>query len=79
AGPLEGIPVTIKDAFDVAGQETATNTLALQGPIATTDNVVVERLRRAGAVIIGKTTMSELGWSGISRNPVTGITHNPWG
>lgn len=79
AGPLEGIPVTIKDAFDVAGQETATNTLALKGPIATGDNIVVERLRRAGAVIIGKTTMSEFGWSGISRNPVTGITHNPWG
>ncbi|MGL4287838.1 MAG: amidase [Phreatobacter sp.] len=79
AGPLEGIPVTIKDAFDVAGQETATNTLALKGPIAATDNIVVERLRRAGAVIIGKTTMSEFGWSGISRNPVTGVTHNPWG
>jgi aspartyl-tRNA(Asn)/glutamyl-tRNA(Gln) amidotransferase subunit A len=77
-GPLEGIPVTIKDAFDVTGQETATNSLALKGPVATRDNIVVERLRRAGAVILGKTTMSEFGWSGISRNPVTGVTHNPW-
>ena len=79
AGALEGIPVTIKDAFDVQGQETATNSLALKGPVAEQDNIVVERLRAAGAVIIGKTTMSEFGWSGISRNPVTGVTHNPWG
>ncbi|MBO4223876.1 amidase [Bradyrhizobium neotropicale] len=78
AGPLEGIPVTIKDAFDVAGQETSTGSYAIKGQVAATDNVVVERLRKAGAVIIGKTTMSEFAWSGMSRNPVTGITHNPW-
>lgn len=76
---LEGVPVTIKDAFDVRGQETATNSPAIQGAVAPTDNIVVERLRNAGAVILGKTTMSEFGWSGLSRNPVTGITHNPWG
>ncbi|HVQ70746.1 MAG TPA: amidase family protein [Bradyrhizobium sp.] len=79
AGPLEGIPVTIKDAFDVAGYETSMGSYALEAPVATCDNVVVERLRKAGAVVIGKTTMSEFAWSGISRNPVTGITHNPWG
>ena len=79
AGPLEGIPVTIKDAFDVAGYETSMGTYALEAPVATCDNVVVERLRKAGAVVIGKTTMSEFAWSGLSRNPVTGITHNPWG
>ena len=78
AGPLEGIPVTIKDAFDVAGYETSMGTYALEAPVATCDNVVVERLRKAGAVVIGKTTMSEFAWSGLSRNPVTGITHNPW-
>lgn len=77
--PLEGVPVTIKDAYDVAGYETATCSHAIKGRVATTDNPVVERLRAAGAVILGKTTMSEFGWSGISRNPVTGITHNPWG
>lgn len=76
---LEGVPVTIKDAYDVAGLETATCTHALKGKVATQDNPVVARLREAGAVILGKTTMSEFGWSGLSRNPVTGVTHNPWG
>lgn len=76
---LEGVPVTIKDAYDVAGLETATCTHAVKGKVATQDNPVVARLRSEGAVIIGKTTMSEFGWSGLSRNPVTGITHNPWG
>ena len=42
---------------------------ALAAPVATCDNVVVERLRKAGAVVVGKTTMSEFAWSGISRIP----------
>ncbi|WP_414897537.1 amidase [Rhodovulum sp. YEN HP10] len=46
---------------------------------AEVDNPVVARLKREGAIVLGKTTMSEFAWSGISRNPVTGITHNPWG
>ena len=79
ARPLEGIPVTIKDAYDVAGHATSMGSLAFKAPVATADNVVVERLRKAGAVILGKTTMSEFAWSGLSRNPVTGVTHNPWG
>lgn len=79
AGRLEGIPVTIKDAYEVAGQPTSMGSLALKAPVAVSDNVVVDRLRRAGAVILGKTTMSEFAWSGLSRNPVTGVTHNPWG
>src|SRR3546814_1331890 len=38
----------------------------------------VARLKQAGAVLLGKTTTSELGWTGVSRSPLTGITHNPW-
>ncbi|MFH1342646.1 MAG: amidase family protein [Pseudomonadota bacterium] len=76
---LEGIPVTIKDVCDVAGVETETGSHAIRVRFPADDNPVVARLRSAGAVILGKTTMSELGWSGISRNPVTGVTHNPWG
>ncbi len=76
--PLEGIPVTIKDICDVGGVETETGSHAIRAGIPAEDNPVVARLRSAGAVILGKTTMSELGWSGISRNPVTGVTHNPW-
>tara|TARA_R110000751_G_scaffold91063_10_gene178511 strand:+ start:297 stop:1718 length:1422 start_codon:yes stop_codon:yes gene_type:complete len=76
---LEGVPVTIKDFYDVAGQPTETGSFALRKGVAGADNPVVTRLREAGAVVIGKTTMSEFAWSGISRNPVTGVTHNPWG
>jgi aspartyl-tRNA(Asn)/glutamyl-tRNA(Gln) amidotransferase subunit A len=77
--PLDGVPVTIKDAYDVAGYETATCSYAMTGPVASKDNPVVQRLRAAGAIVIGKTTMSEFAWSGLSRNPVNGVTHNPWG
>lgn len=79
ARPLEGVPVTVKDFYDVAGQETETGCFAIRKGVAAADNPVVTRLREAGAVVIGKTTMSELAWSGISRNPVNGVTHNPWG
>ncbi len=79
ARALEGIPVTVKDVCDVAGIETETGCHAIRAGVAPADHPVVARLRAAGAVILGKTTMSELGWSGISRNPVTGVTHNPWG
>ena len=79
ARPLEGIPVTIKDFYEVKGQVTETGSWSLRKPPAAEDNPVTARLRAAGAVILGKTTMSEFAWSGISRNPVTGVTHNPWG
>lgn len=78
--PLLGIPVTIKDAYDVAGIKTEMGSkwLSATNAVATADNVVVERLRKAGAVVLGKTTTSELAWSGLSWSPLTGITHNPW-
>lgn len=77
--PLDGVPVTIKDFYDVEGVTTETGSLSMPGKVAKADNPVVKRLRDSGAVIIGKTTMSELAWSGMSRNPVNGVTHNPWG
>lgn len=79
--PLLGIPVTIKDAYDLAGckTEAGSNWLAATTGVATQDNVVVKRLRDAGAVVLGKTTTSEMAWSGLSYSPRTGITHNPWG
>ena len=76
---LEGVPVTVKDFYEVKGQETETGSFAIRKGPAAADNPVLTRLREAGAVVIGKTAMSELAWSGMSRNPVTGVTHNPWG
>ena len=77
-GPLHGVPVTIKDLFDVEGLPTDRGSLTERGSVAVTDSPVTARLRAAGAVILGKTTTSEFGWTGVSRSPLTGITHNPW-
>ena len=77
-GLLHGVPVTIKDLFDLEGLPTERGSFALAGHVADSDSPVTERLKSAGAVIIGKTTTSEFGWTGMSRSPRSGITHNPW-
>lgn len=75
--PLLGVPVTIKESFDVAGLPTSWGLEAFRGAIATEDAVVVARLRAAGAIILGKTNVSEglAGWN--ADNPVYGRTDNP--
>ena len=77
-GPLHGVPVTIKDMMGVKGLPTARGSNILAGDIATEDTPFVTRLRDAGAVVLGKTTTSEFGWSAVSHSPLTGLTHNPW-
>ncbi|MCG6121763.1 MAG: amidase [Microvirga sp.] len=69
-GPLDGRIVSIKDLFDVRGETTTAGSVVLQGrPPAERDAPIVARLRRAGAVIVGKTNMSEFAFSGIGINP----------
>ncbi|MCC5979128.1 MAG: amidase [Salinarimonas sp.] len=69
-GPLDGRIVSIKDLFDVAGETTLAGSVILRdAPPAATDAPIVARLRRAGAVITGKTNMSEFAFSGIGINP----------
>ncbi|CAN7682020.1 amidase family protein [Bradyrhizobium sp. LjRoot220] len=77
-GPLHGIPVTIKDLEPVRGMPFERGTYLFRGDVAPVDNVVVARLREAGAIILGKTTTPEFGWKGVSHSPLTGVTHNPW-
>ena len=77
-GALHGIPVTIKDMAETAGIPTERGSHALKGHVPTVDAPVVSRLRAAGAILLGKTTTSEFGWTGVSRSPLTGITSNPW-
>ena len=77
-GPLHGIPVTIKDHEAVRGMPVEYGTHLRRGDVASADNAMVSRLRKAGAIILGKTTTPEFGWSGVSHSPLTGITHNPW-
>ena len=76
-GPLDGCIVSIKDLFDVAGEvTTAGSTLLRDAAPAARDAVVVSRLRGAGAVIIGKTNMTEFAYSGIGLNPHYGTPGN---
>ncbi|MEO8022705.1 amidase [Polaromonas sp.] len=76
-GPLDGRIVSIKDLFDVAGEATtAGSTLLLEAAPAEHDAVVVSRLRAAGAIIIGKTNMSEFAFSGVGINPHYGTPGN---
>jgi aspartyl-tRNA(Asn)/glutamyl-tRNA(Gln) amidotransferase subunit A len=76
--PLAGIPVSIKNLCDVAGETTLSGSKALDdAPAAKADAPVVARLRAAGAVIVGSTNMSEFAFSGVGFNPHYGTPGNP--
>jgi aspartyl-tRNA(Asn)/glutamyl-tRNA(Gln) amidotransferase subunit A len=76
-GPLDGIPIGIKDNIDVAGVPTG-NGFGGTYPAAATDAVVVHRLRAQGAVILGKLNMQEGALGAVNDNPHHGRTHNPF-
>jgi aspartyl-tRNA(Asn)/glutamyl-tRNA(Gln) amidotransferase subunit A len=79
ASPLAGIPVSIKDLFDVAGEVTLAGSRALDdAPPAKTDAPIVARLKAAGAVVIGRTNMTEFAFSGVGINPHYGTPGNPY-
>lgn len=76
---IEGLPISIKDLFDVAGDTTAAGSVVLAGaPPATQHAAIVRRLLAAGAVIVGRTNMTEFAYSGIGINPHYGTPRNPW-
>jgi len=78
-GLLGGIPISVKDLFDIRGLPTTAGSSVLSdAPAAVEDAVVVERLRAAGAVIIGRTNMTEFAFSGLGLNPHYGTPANPF-
>ena len=77
-GPLHGVPITIKEAFDVAGLATTSSHPPLKDNIAASDATLVARLRAAGAVILGKTNVPELCADFQTESPLFGITQNAW-
>ena len=77
-GPLHGVPCTIKENVDVAGTPTTQGLPIFADLISPTDAPLVERLRSAGAIPIGRTNLPELGLRISTDNPLHGLTRNPW-
>ena len=77
--PLAGIPISIKDLFDVAGEVTLSGSIVRKkSDVARSDAYIVSMLRAAGAIIIGRTNMTEFAFSGLGINPHYGTPLNPW-
>ncbi|PVE21046.1 amidase [Microvirga sp. KLBC 81] len=77
-GRLHGVPVTIKDLAITKDMPTQHGSRIYAGDQPDEDAPIVARLQDEGAILLGKTTVSEMGWTGVSRSPLTGITSNPW-
>jgi amidase len=77
-GPLHGVPVTVKDCFEMKGVRTTAGSKSLANHVPTHDSAPVERLKAAGAIIIGHTNVSEMAFDWQSYNDIFGTTNNPW-
>lgn len=78
AGPLAGLPVGVKDLEDVGGMVTSFGSVPFKDNMAAEDSVQVARLRKAGAIVVGKTNTPEFGSTGFCKNRLFGTTRNPW-
>ena len=77
-GPLAGLPVAVKDLVDVAGLPTTRGSPLYRDAVAERDDLMVARMRAAGAVIVGKSNVPEFGAGSHTFNTVFGATRNPW-
>ena len=77
-GPLHGIPIGLKDLYDVGGVRTTVGSKILRDFVPVADAAVTERFNQAGAIILGKLQMHEFALGGTSLNPHDGPAHNPW-
>src|SRR5690242_18305990 len=76
-GPLHGMPISIKDLIDIAGQPTTAASNVRRNHVAEHDAPVITRLRKAGVVIIGKTNLHEFALGTTSEDTAFGAVHNP--
>jgi aspartyl-tRNA(Asn)/glutamyl-tRNA(Gln) amidotransferase subunit A len=77
-GALDGVPCTVKDSILAAGMPCTWGSRALEGYVPPVDELPVRRLRAAGAIMLGKTNVPEFTLEGYTRNPLFGVTRNPW-
>jgi aspartyl-tRNA(Asn)/glutamyl-tRNA(Gln) amidotransferase subunit A len=77
-GPLHGVPVAVKELFDVESADGSYGSLVLAGRRADSDAAVVASLRQAGAVVVGVTRSHEFGWGITTQHATRGSTRNPW-
>ncbi|MSQ12172.1 MAG: amidase [Dehalococcoidia bacterium] len=77
-GPLHGVPLSVKDLFATRGLTTTRGSLLYRDSVPSRDALPVQRLRKAGMVILGKTSTSEFGFSATTENGLIGATLNPW-
>jgi aspartyl-tRNA(Asn)/glutamyl-tRNA(Gln) amidotransferase subunit A len=77
-GPLHGVPVAVKDVIDVGGTPTTAASRILAGTVAAEDATTVARLRRAGAVVVGKLNTHEFAYGATTTSPHFGPARNPW-
>jgi len=77
-GPLHGIPIGLKDLIDTAGVKTTCGSALFADRMPAEDAEIVQRLKRAGVVIVGKQNLQEFAWGGTSASSHYGPVHNPW-
>ncbi len=77
-GPLEGVPLGVKDLEDVAGMVTSYGSVPFKDNLSTRDSTQVSRLRKAGAIVVAKTNTPEFGFTAITKNLLFGDTRSPW-
>jgi Asp-tRNA(Asn)/Glu-tRNA(Gln) amidotransferase A subunit family amidase len=77
-GPLHGVPFSVKDLVVTRGVRTTFGTPLYRDNVPTEDAPIVERLKAAGAIMLGKTNTPTMGWIGATHNLLFGITRNPW-
>ncbi len=77
-GPLHGVPVSVKDLIYTKGVRTMRGSKIFESFIPAEDAPLVERLKKAGGILMGKTNTPEFGHKGMTDSPLTGVTRNPW-